>query len=155
MKITDLFRCSFLLASLLPLQLHGGPARSSADYSILAETIDSAGLNATSSNYTLRGSAAGEFGAGNQIPITSASYVARPGYAGQLSDVLTRAVSRLSHAAAGMFDVNLPLSGTSGVEPRGSSTYTLVFTFASSLTAVQSVSASASGPTQPGPSSGM
>lgn len=49
---------------------------------------------------------------------------------------LVSAVSRKTHAAAGTFDVNLPLTGTPGVEcrsggPKGN--HTLVFTFKSNL----------------------
>jgi hypothetical protein len=128
-------------------------SRSSATYSIRSETIDAGGLNATSAHYSLRGSAVGEFASGNQIPVSSASYSLREDYVGQLSDLLMRATSRLAHNAAGVFDVNLPLSG-GGVEPRNSSTYTVVLTFASPLVAVQSVSASATGAVQPGPSNG-
>ena len=42
---------------------------------------------------------------------------------------LTSAASRLTHGSAGTFDINMPLTGTSGVEDRSSSTYTAVFTF--------------------------
>jgi hypothetical protein len=42
---------------------------------------------------------------------------------------LTSAASRLTHASAGDFDIDMPLTGTSGVEDRSSSTYTAVFTF--------------------------
>ncbi|MEP7015105.1 MAG: dockerin type I domain-containing protein, partial [Verrucomicrobiota bacterium] len=41
-----------------------------------------------------------------------------------------------------------------GIEPRSSSGYTVVFTFANTLTSVAGVSATATGPVQPGPSSG-
>ncbi len=42
---------------------------------------------------------------------------------------LTSAVSRLNHAGVGDFDVNMPLSGTSGVEDRLAGTYNIVLTF--------------------------
>jgi hypothetical protein len=42
---------------------------------------------------------------------------------------LISAASRLTHGTAGTFDVNMPLSGTSGVECRSATTYNAVFTF--------------------------
>jgi hypothetical protein len=42
---------------------------------------------------------------------------------------LLSAASRLTHAAAGTFDIAMPLIGTSGVEDRSSNTYNAVFTF--------------------------
>src|SRR5438094_10409980 len=42
---------------------------------------------------------------------------------------LLSAASRLTHGAAGTFDVPMPLTGVSGVEDRSSSTYNAVFTF--------------------------
>ena len=144
----------FALSSLL---LSGAveAARTSANYSIPADTIDTAGVNAQSANYSLRGSAVGEFGAATPGSITSANYNNKPGYAGQLSDLLSVAASRLTHGGAGTFSIGLPLSGAAGIEPRSSSIYTVVFTFANTLTSVASVNATATGPIQPGPSSGM
>ncbi len=47
---------------------------------------------------------------------------------------LNSAVSRKTHGGAGAFDVNLPLTGASGVECRdGSGNHTLVFTFSNSV----------------------
>jgi Astacin (Peptidase family M12A)/Divergent InlB B-repeat domain len=48
-------------------------------------------------------------------------------------------VSRMTHGSAGTFDVNLPLTGTRGVECRSggaNGNYTMVFQFANSLTSV-------------------
>ena len=42
---------------------------------------------------------------------------------------LLSAASRLTHGAAGTFDVNMPLGGTSGVEDRSATTYNAVFNF--------------------------
>jgi hypothetical protein len=50
-------------------------------------------------------------------------------------------VSRMTHGTAGMFDLNLPLAGTRGVECRSggaSGNYTIVFTFANPLSSVDS-----------------
>jgi hypothetical protein len=47
---------------------------------------------------------------------------------------LVSAASRLTHATAGTFDVNMPLSGTSGVECRSATTYNAVFTFDAPVT---------------------
>jgi hypothetical protein len=50
---------------------------------------------------------------------------------------LLTAVSRLTHGTAGTFDVNMPLTGTSGVECRSASTYNAVFTFDAPVTSGQ------------------
>src|SRR5437868_8304827 len=50
---------------------------------------------------------------------------------------LVSAASRLTHGPAGTFDVNMPLSGTSGVECRSAATYNAVFTFDSPVTSGQ------------------
>ncbi|MGI8435928.1 MAG: hypothetical protein ACR2NX_03355, partial [Chthoniobacterales bacterium] len=42
---------------------------------------------------------------------------------------LTSAVSRLNHTGVGNFDVNMPLTGVTGVEDRQASTYNIVLTF--------------------------
>jgi len=67
--------------------------------------------------------------------------------------LLTLAVSRLTHGAAGPFSIDLPFA-MSRIECRSTSIYTVVFTFANTLTSVASVNATATGPIQPGPSSG-
>jgi hypothetical protein len=68
---------------------------------------------------------------------------------------LSSVVSRKTHGSAGDFDINVPLAGTRTVECRnGNGTYTLVFTFPNVLTSVGGISTSATGPTQPGPSTG-
>jgi hypothetical protein len=50
---------------------------------------------------------------------------------------LLSAASRLTHAGAGTFDTPMPLTGTSGVEDRSSSTYNAVFTFDGPVTSGQ------------------
>src|SRR5213082_1483056 len=47
---------------------------------------------------------------------------------------LVSAASRLTHGAAGTFDIAMPLTGVSGVEDRSSSTYNAVFTFDGAVT---------------------
>jgi hypothetical protein len=47
---------------------------------------------------------------------------------------LLSAASRLTHGAAGTFDVPMPLTGVSGVEDRSSGTYNAVFTFDGTVT---------------------
>jgi hypothetical protein len=47
---------------------------------------------------------------------------------------LVSAASRLTHRAAGTFDVNMPLTGVSGVECRSATTYNAVFTFDAPVT---------------------
>lgn len=152
MKAKSCLIISALLLSTVPAM---AGSRSSADYSIPTDTIDVAGVNAQSANYSLRGSAVDEFGTANDGSITSLDYIDKPGYAGQLSDLLTLAVSRFVHGGAGTFDVNLPLSGSVAVECRSASIYTVVFTFASPLLTVASVHASATGNIQPGPATGQ
>jgi hypothetical protein len=54
---------------------------------------------------------------------------------------LVSVVSELTHGSAGPFDINLPLTGTRGVECRtsvslGASNYMLIYTFANTLTNV-------------------
>ncbi len=58
---------------------------------------------------------------------------------------LLSAASRLTHGGAGTFDIAMPLTGTSGVEDRSSSTYNAVFTFDGAVTSgeVQVVSGAA------------
>jgi len=60
---------------------------------------------------------------------------------------LTAVVSRMTHGSVGNFDVNLPLIGTRGVEPRssgslGAGNYKLVFTFANNVTSCGTASVS-------------
>ncbi len=50
---------------------------------------------------------------------------------------LTSAASRLTHGAAGIFDIPMPLAGTSGVECRSATTYNAVFTFDAPVTSGQ------------------
>ena len=154
-KMNGLLRTGLVLLCLfLATSVQAGP-RTSANYTIVTDTVDAGGVNAQSANYSLRGSAAGEFGTGSSAVSTSGSYNNKPGYVGQLSDLLMLAVSRLTHGGAGAFDINLPLSsGLAGVECRSSSIYTVVFTFANPLTSTPGVNATATGVIQPGPSSG-
>ena len=65
--------------------------------------------------------------------------------------MLTSVVSRKTHGSAGTFDVDLPLTGTPGIECRSGGTngnYTVVFTFLNSVTAcgVPSTGVASSGP---------
>ncbi len=50
---------------------------------------------------------------------------------------LVSAASRLTHRTAGTFDVNMPLTGVSGVECRSATTYSAVFTFNAPVTSGQ------------------
>ena len=59
-------------------------------------------------------------------------------------------VSRMTHGSAGTFDINLPVTGTRGVECRSGGTngnYTMVFTFANNLVSVDSAGSTNGGPT--------
>jgi len=66
----------------------------------------------------------------NDGTLQSAAAVSRVNVVEQLT--LLTAASRKSHGASGSFDINLPLSGNPGVEPRNSpasTSHTLVFVF--------------------------
>ena len=65
---------------------------------------------------------------------------------------LTTAVSRKTHGAAGDFDINLPLTGTPGVECRNANPgHTLVFTFANSVVSGSASVTSGTGSVSGGP----
>jgi hypothetical protein len=109
------------------------------DYIITSESIDSAGVSASSAHYVLQASAAGEFGVATPASISSATYVIDNGYIARLRDVIapTNVVSRKVHGAAGAFDINLPLTGMAGIECRSGgalNSYHVVFTFPSAVT---------------------
>jgi len=60
-------------------------------------------------------------------------------------------VSRMTHGSAGTFDINLPVTGTRGVECRSSASagpgvYKMVFTFANNLVSVDSAGSTNGGP---------
>lgn len=56
--------------------------------------------------------------------------IANAGAAGKCRALqLTAAASRKTHGGAGIFDINMPITGQSGVECRTGGDYTLVFTF--------------------------
>ena len=58
-------------------------------------------------------------------------------YCAQSAPMATGAVSRKTHGAAGTFDINMPLTGSSGVEDRsggGTKDYTVVATFSGNVT---------------------
>ncbi|MGH8099799.1 MAG: beta strand repeat-containing protein [Chthoniobacterales bacterium] len=92
MKTPSIFLCVILVLCAICVSAFAG-SRSSADYTIPADTIDAGGLNAYSANYSLGGSAVGEFGAASPGLITSANYIDKPGYVGQLSDLLPPAMT--------------------------------------------------------------
>ena len=63
----------------------------------------------------------------NSFPTTGGRYCAQPS-----TPLVQSAVSRKTHGSAGSFGVNLPLTGTSGIECRnggGTNDYTIVLTF--------------------------
>lgn len=58
---------------------------------------------------------------------------------------VSRVVSRKTHGTAGTFDIDLPQTGTLGIEPRdgtGKGNYTMLFTFQNNLTSVGSATVS-------------
>jgi len=72
----------FLLAPLLQLQ---GSPRTSANYAISTDSVDSSGLRTTSANYTNDGS--GGTLAGHSTALAPAATTVKAGYAGQLHEV--------------------------------------------------------------------
>jgi hypothetical protein len=68
-------------------------ARSSANYSIPADSTDGGGLRAQSASYSINGSAVGEQGAANNSVATSAAYTSKPGYVGELYDIVGLAIT--------------------------------------------------------------
>jgi uncharacterized delta-60 repeat protein len=99
---------------------------------------------ASGSNWTLTGQS---FPIGQNFYIRARGYY-RSGYQNGSESItesvrnafpLVSAVSRLTHGSAGTFDVNLPLTGTPGVECRssaslGAGNYSVVFTFMDDVT---------------------
>ena len=64
------------------------------------------------------------------LSTTEVQAIANAGAAGKCRALqLTAAASRKTHGGAGTFDINMPISGQSGVECRSGGDYTLVFTF--------------------------
>ena len=53
---------------------------------------------------------------------------------GPAAPSLVSAASRLTHPSAGTFDINMPLTGTAGIEDRSSATYNAVFNFGGPVT---------------------
>jgi hypothetical protein len=54
-----------------------------------------------------------------------------------VTGTLVSAASRLTHGAAGTYDIPMPLTGPSGVEDRAANTYNAVFTFDGAVTSGQ------------------
>ncbi|HST31217.1 MAG TPA: hypothetical protein VLK27_10315 [Chthoniobacterales bacterium] len=122
-----------------PTVIQATAGSSSADYSVLSQSIDSGGGPAQSASYAVYASAIGEFDAASSASIASANYSDEIGYVGQLSGLEgpITAASRKTHGTAGAFDIGLPLSGPVGIECRpggASGDFTLVVTFAESVT---------------------
>jgi hypothetical protein len=133
----------------------GSVALSSANYSVISESIGSGGAPAQSASYSMNASAIGEFGAGGSASIASANYSDEVGYVGQLGGLQgpITAISRKTHGAAGDFDIDLPFSGSVGIECRtggASGDYKLVVTFAESVTVSSASVASGTGTVPPG-----
>ncbi len=82
---------TLVFAALIPLLTNA--ARSSASYSIPADSTGVAGASAQSASYAIKGSAAGEFGAGQSAVMTSAAYSSKYGFVGELYDVVALSVT--------------------------------------------------------------
>jgi hypothetical protein len=80
-------------ATLLLLSSWVHAARTSASYSIPADSIDIGGAQVQSASYSVKGSAAGEFGAGLNALLTSATYTGKGGYVGELYDIVGLAIT--------------------------------------------------------------
>ena len=68
-------------------------SRSSANYSIPADSFDAAGGRGQSTNYAVNGNAVGEFGAGANAVASSAAYTNKPGYVGELYDIISLGIT--------------------------------------------------------------
>ncbi len=68
-------------------------SRSSASYSVPAESIGAAGSGVQSGSYTFEGSALCEFGAADNPAPASAGYVTKPGYVGELYNIVALSVT--------------------------------------------------------------
>ncbi|MEY2546358.1 MAG: hypothetical protein QOG48_1475 [Verrucomicrobiota bacterium] len=82
-----------LFAMILPIFSADGGPRSSANYSIPTDSTDAAGSHVQSANYSVNGSAAGEFGAGSNAIATSVAYAGKNGFVGQLYDLVALSVT--------------------------------------------------------------
>ncbi|MEO5721450.1 MAG: dockerin type I domain-containing protein [Chthoniobacterales bacterium] len=122
----------FVLCGLISVASAWAGSRTSANYSILADTVDSGGKSAASANYSQIGS----LGLLAGISTAPSGTQIRAGYVAQVNADAVQAlsaVSRKTHGTAGTFDVNLPLSGLAGVECRAAgsgSSYQVIVTFA-------------------------
>ena len=68
-------------------------ARTSANYSVTTESTDVAGASLQSSNYSVHGSAIGEFGTAQSSLATSIAYSVKGGFVGQLYDLVGLSVT--------------------------------------------------------------
>ena len=106
----------------------------SANYVILTESADHGGKRTTSANYTQDGSAGSISGTSSD---GSGTVVTKSGYVAQLDSdalVVLSVVSRKVHGGSGTFDIDLPLTGTSGIECRSGGAggnHQVIVTFAS------------------------
>ena len=83
----------FFVACAAFVPLAAEAARSSANYSIPADSIDSSGAVMQSASYSINGSAAGEFAADLTAIATSASYTAKHGYIGALYEIVSLSIT--------------------------------------------------------------
>jgi hypothetical protein len=84
--------CLGITVIFLALSAHGAP-RTSADYSIPNDSTDAAGVHAQSANYSVNGSAVGEFGAGANALVASAAYIGKGGFVGELYEVISLSIT--------------------------------------------------------------
>jgi hypothetical protein len=82
------FAWALTLSTLLLLSHGVQAARTSASYSIPADSTDAAGTQVQSASYSIKGSAVGEFGASSTAVTTSAAYSGKAGYVGELYDIV-------------------------------------------------------------------
>lgn len=124
------------LALACPLFALAGP-RSSPNYTIPADVLDSGGKATSSVNYQHIASAgvlAGISGTASGIQFQS-------GYVAQVAPAAVEAlgaISRKTHGVVGAMDINLPLTGVPGIECRSSGaggSHQVIVTFASAVSA--------------------
>lgn len=135
MKIYTLCAIFFIAANLA-----SASTRSSVNYTILADALDSAGGNTGSANYEQTSSAGLISGvsSGTQGALLRAGYVAQLDFGGPAIPLeVLSVVSRKVHGNAGTFDIDLPLTQSVGMECRSSGpggNHLVVVTFGSPIT---------------------
>jgi hypothetical protein len=84
---------AIVAAMALPLVIAQAGSRSSANYSIPADSVDASGGVLSSANYSLKSTASGEFGTGSDALTASTAYMNKGGFVGELYDIVALSVT--------------------------------------------------------------